>query len=261
MIRFEISRMRSKGTKTMMGAGWCTVRQQAWTEELHIQQNSLFWWVFNIQTFPAEGAHVNTQVSPVREKGSVPHLNPADSPAFLSSPLSGDSCVSTPKWQKEQREKTKGRNETQLHTGTTGNQVTWTAGYRWHWAHGAAEGRRSSCASVQRQHRMDVPSEETRESSDGHQKAQMDAHQKAQMDGHQKVAQELLEARAETTHAGWSPAQPHVRHRDGKSWDVRSTVHGNLPAKPPFKSHSSQLWEDELFFSKIYFLISHCYLL
>lgn len=59
-----------------------------------------------------------------------------------------------------------------------------------------------------------------RESSDGHQKAQMDAHQKAQMDGHQKVAQELLEARAETTHAGWSPAQPHVRHRDGKSWDV-----------------------------------------
>lgn len=37
MIRFETSRMRSKGTKTMLGAGWCTVRQQAWTEKLQIQ--------------------------------------------------------------------------------------------------------------------------------------------------------------------------------------------------------------------------------
>ena len=87
---------------------------------------SLFLWLLNIQTFILEGAHIKKQVLPVRYKGSVPHLTPADSPAFLSSPLSDESCVSTPKWQKEQREKTKGRNETQLHTETTGNKVTWT---------------------------------------------------------------------------------------------------------------------------------------
>lgn len=65
---------------------------------------------------------------------------------------------------------------------------------------------------------MDVPSVETRESSDGHQKTAqvdtktklrwMDTKQKAQVDGQQKVAQELLGAVAETTHAGWSPAWP-----------------------------------------------------
>lgn len=40
-------------------------------------------------------------------KGSVPHLIPADSPAFLSSPLSDESRVSTPKRQKEQKEENK----------------------------------------------------------------------------------------------------------------------------------------------------------
>lgn len=38
MIKFEISRMRSKGTKTMTGAGWCTVRQ----DNRHGQKSSIF---------------------------------------------------------------------------------------------------------------------------------------------------------------------------------------------------------------------------
>lgn len=124
MIRFEFSSVRSRDIE---GSYMVQVRQQAWTEKLCILSTcSLYFGVFCISKILIwEGGLIKTQVLLVRYKGSVPHLTPADSPAFLSSPLSDESCVSTPKWQKEQREKTKGRNETQLHIETTGNKVTW----------------------------------------------------------------------------------------------------------------------------------------
>lgn len=129
MVRFEFSSVRSRGIE---GSYMVQVRQQAWTEKLCVVATCilLFWWLLYTQTFISEGVLIKTQVLLVRYKGSVPHLTPADSPAFLSSPLSDESCVSTPKRQKEQREKTKGRNETQLHTETTGNKVTWTCWIR-----------------------------------------------------------------------------------------------------------------------------------
>lgn len=70
MIRFEISRMRSKGTKTMMGAGWCTVRQ----DNRHGQKSSIFNKILCFDEFLIskwsllKGAHVNTQVSPVKRE-------------------------------------------------------------------------------------------------------------------------------------------------------------------------------------------------
>jgi len=166
---------------------------------------SCFLRLLNIQAFTSEGAQIKTQVSPVRYKGSVPHLTPADSPAFLSSPLSDESCMSTPKWQKEQREKTKGRNETQLHTEITGNKVTWACWVQMSLSTWSSEGMRSTAVQASRKTRRWTIPQAWRQK-----KSQIDI---------KKAAGNLVE----TTHAGWSLAPRAIRHTeaDRQGWDVQ----------------------------------------
>lgn len=193
----------------MKAPTWCTVRQQAWTEELHIASTFILSFCDFLISRPStsEGAHIKTQVLPVRYKGSVPHLTPADSPAFLSSPLSDESCVSTPKWQKEQREKTKGRNETQLHTETTGNKVTWTCWIQMSLSTWSSKRMRTTAVQASRKIRgWTIP--------------QVWRQEKSQIST-KKVQHKLLETPVESARAGWSPAPQHTRHTAYRTRQVR----------------------------------------
>lgn len=112
----------------MKGPIWCTVRQQAWTEELHIVSTCVLHFCDFLISRPSfqKGLILKHRYYQLDIKDQYLIWLQQTPLHFCHRLCLMESCVSTPKWQKEQREKTKGRNETQLHTETTGNKVTWT---------------------------------------------------------------------------------------------------------------------------------------